>query len=116
MRVDILALVEKNLYEGIFQPTDEEQKNWNKTNEGKLYYVIRGKDNQVIEYIDTARVDTYNKENGKNSKPKTVAEHLFKNRGILIEEEYVAEPSSAKIGSVTEVDVESGGSANTDNI
>lgn len=83
MKVNLADMTKKVLFEEIGKPTEEEVKTWESNGgEGKLYYVIRGEDNEIREYIDTKLVDNYNSSVGKKYKPKQVAEKLFENIGI----------------------------------
>jgi hypothetical protein len=85
MKVNLMDITKKVLFEEIDKPTKEEENKWKESNNNgsdKLYYVIRGEDNEIIRYIDTKVVEDFNKEKDKNHQPKKVAEMLFENIGI----------------------------------
>lgn len=88
MKVNLADMTKKVLFEEVGKPTDEEVKAWeSKGGKGKLYYVIRGEDNQIREYVDTKLVENYNSSVGKKYKPKQVAEKLFENIGVMDDSE-----------------------------
>jgi hypothetical protein len=107
MKVDLLALTKKNLYEKVVKPTKKDKEKWGKK-DGDLHYVIKGKNNEVVEYIDSNLVQEFNDNVGKKYSPKTVANKLLEERGILktTEKEYEAEASPKHTKAKSEVNID----------
>jgi len=85
MKVNLLDVTQKVLFEEVSKPTKEEEKQWTENGgSGKLYYIIRGEDNEVVKYIDTKIVEEYNNKVNKKYKPKQVAEKLHEEKGIEV--------------------------------
>jgi hypothetical protein len=108
MKVNLLDMTKKVLYQEYDKPTKEEEQQWEEAGgEGKLYYVIRGEDDQIIEHIDTARVEQVREAEGKKIAPKKVAESLFEQIGIEPTDEFEVEVVTESVPAVKNVEAES---------
>lgn len=108
MKVNLLDMTKKVLYQEYDKPTKEEEQAWEEAGgEGKLYYVIRGEDDKIIEHIDTAKVEEVREAEGKKIAPKKVAESLFEQIGIEPEDELKAEVVTDTVAVAKQAEAES---------
>ena len=70
MKVDLLELARKFLYEEIRKPTAKERK---EHSDGKLYYVVTGESGKVLGYIDEQYVKSLSAKEGKKYSPMGAA-------------------------------------------
>lgn len=101
-------MTKKVLYQEYDKPSKEEEEAWqNEGGQGKLYYVIRGEDNKIIEHIDTAKVEEARESEGKKVAPKKVAESLFEQIGIEPEDEFQVEVVADTVEIAKQAEAES---------
>lgn len=108
MKVNLLDMTKKVLYQECDKPTKQEEEVWQKAGgQGKLYYVIRGEDNAIIEHIDTAKVEEARVAEGKKMSPKKVAESLFEQIGVEPQDEFQVEVISNTVEVAKQAEAES---------